>query len=81
MNFIFTFGSGQAHHNGYVRVVADSSNEARAAMFAIWGDKWSMQYDTEEEAGVGRFGLRCVGVVAVDRGRVTFFASGNGDEQ
>ena len=58
--YIFTFGFGQGRHNGFYSVIADSSQEARARMFDVFGSKWSMQYDApgaREKAGVEEFGL------------------------
>lgn len=46
-DWYFTFGSGQAHPNGYIRIRGTFAS-ARAAMFEIYGDKWSFQYDSKE---------------------------------
>lgn len=56
--FYFTFGFGQQHENGYHVIEAKNSEEARREMFRKFGTKWSMQYDSAEEAGVEEFNLR-----------------------
>ncbi len=40
----FTFGSGQAHPNCYVKLMG-SFQGTRKEMFRRYGAKWSMQYD------------------------------------
>jgi len=62
--FIFTFGSGQKHENGYVIVWADNSKNARQLMFDNYDMQWSMEYDSEESAGVDRWRLHLVGVLS-----------------
>ena len=54
----FTFGFGQPHENCYHAIEANSSDEARKKMFERFGAKWSMQYDSAEQAGVERFNLQ-----------------------
>lgn len=56
--WIFTFGFGQRLENCFVRVKADSDEEAREKMVATYGRLWAFQYDSEEAAGVARFNLR-----------------------
>lgn len=56
--FYFTFGFGQPHENCYHVIEAEDSDEARKVMFRKFGDKWAMQYDSAEEAGVKVYGLR-----------------------
>lgn len=56
--FIFTFGFGQRHQNGYHVIKARSSMDAREEMHRRFGKEWSMMYDSREEAGVERWGLR-----------------------
>lgn len=58
--FYFTFGFGHLHENGYHVIEAEDSEAARKEMFHRFGEKWSMQYDSAEEAGVERFNLRQV---------------------
>ena len=41
--YIFTFGYGHEHQNKYVKIYGDFF-EARAKMFAKYGDKWAFQY-------------------------------------
>ncbi len=55
--YYFTFGFGQVHEGGYYVIEADNASDARTKMFNQFGDKWSMQYDSAEEAGVEEFGL------------------------
>lgn len=58
--YIFTFGAGQEHENGFYVIKADSSHAARDRMFEVFGSKWSMQYDApnaREKAGVDRWGM------------------------
>lgn len=56
-DWFFTFGSGHAHPNGYVKIHG-TFGEARDAMFARFGPKWCMQYGSADEAGVSRWNLR-----------------------
>lgn len=63
--WIFTFGFGHVHPvsgeplaNCFVRIRAESSDAARDKMEARFGLKWSIQYDSEEAAGVTRYRLR-----------------------
>ncbi len=56
--FIFTFGCGQPHEGCYTVIQAETRGEAREEMFRRFGQKWSMQYDLREDAGVERFSLR-----------------------
>lgn len=60
MKQIFTFGQAHEHKNGYVSIEADNRDEARELMIKMNGQKWSMQYDSEEEAGVYNFDLYLV---------------------
>ncbi len=61
--WIFTFGFGQFLPDGtplsrkFVRIRAETAEDARACMVERFGRNWSMQYRTEEEAGVARFRL------------------------
>ncbi len=55
---VFTFGMGQAHAGKYFVIKAKTKEKCSERMFELFGDKWSMQYDSEEEAGVKRFGLK-----------------------
>jgi len=55
--YIFTFGCGQELENCFCAIKAETSNAARKIMFARFGNKWSMQYDSRERAGVDRFNL------------------------
>ncbi len=54
--WIFTFGSGQAHPNGFVRIHGTFTG-AREEMFRRHGPAWCMQYESEEQAGVSRWGM------------------------
>lgn len=63
MTRIFTFGSGQAYPNGYVVVHGRTESECRQLMFDAYGKAWSMEYDSEEAAGVQRFGLYRVATI------------------
>ena len=58
--WIFTFGFGQKHQGGFVRIFARNADDARVEMFAQYGRKWGMQYASEEEAGVEMFNLKLV---------------------
>lgn len=69
---IFTFGSnhigelsGNLGHS-YMKVEGNFS-EARAKVFEFTGGVFSFQYDSEEEAGVFKFGLREVPLQRVHR--------------
>lgn len=54
----FTFGAGQPHENYFHVILAKTKEDARRKMFERFGQKWSMQYDSAEEAGVKRHNLR-----------------------
>jgi hypothetical protein len=59
-DWIFTFGFGQWHgarRNNFVRIHG-TFYEARAEMFKRYGKQWSMQYESEEAAGVREFNLK-----------------------
>lgn len=64
--FYFTFGFGHYLISGapadkcYTIVEAESRMEARLKMHEVYGPKWSFCYDSPEEAGVHRYGLRFV---------------------
>lgn len=61
--WIFTFGFGHTHPvtgerlaNCYVAIEGDV-NTSREVMARHFGNKWSMQYPSEEKAGVQKYGL------------------------
>lgn len=58
--FIFTFClDGPPYPGGcFTAVKAPSYNEARELMVKAFGTSWAFQYESREEAGVDRFGLR-----------------------
>jgi hypothetical protein len=55
---VFTFGFGQAHENHYCVIYGKDKQECREIMVARFGLKWSMQYDSEADAGVKEFNLK-----------------------
>jgi hypothetical protein len=72
-DWIFTFGGGHWHPltgeslvNRYV-VIAGTCDSSRELMVRIFGQAWSNQYASAEDAGVGRFGLRPVDLPPVPR--------------
>lgn len=54
----FTFGMGQPHEGCYHMIEADSQDKARELMFERFSNKWSMQYESAEAAGVEEYCLR-----------------------
>lgn len=61
----FTFGGGQRHPvtgeplgDRYVEIADESVDHCRAVMLNHFGNEWSFDYATSEEAGVDRFKLR-----------------------
>lgn len=54
--WIFTFGVGHTYARRFVRIRGEEE-QARAQMIRCFGNAWAFQYSTEEEAGVGRYGL------------------------
>ncbi len=57
-NWYFTFGSGQAHPNGYVKIHG-TFNSARDHMHKLYGSKWAFQYSEEEfMPQIKRWGLK-----------------------
>lgn len=60
MKFYFTFGCGQKFQGGYYVIEAKTQAIARMEMNRVFGDKWSMVYESKEAAGVAMFCLRKV---------------------
>lgn len=62
--YYFTFGygqyllSGKSAANCYVVVCAEDEMQARTLMYAYYGRKWSMCYNSAEEAGVDKYNLK-----------------------
>jgi hypothetical protein len=56
--YIITFGCGQLNAGKFHRIKAPSSEVARAKAFDLFGEKWAFIYDSEEEAGVQKWGLK-----------------------
>lgn len=54
---VFTFGHGQPHFGKYHVVTAATEDECREKMFHRFGAKWSMMYETKEQAGAEEFNL------------------------
>lgn len=61
--WVFTFGFGHTHPatderlaNCYV-VIDGDINQSREVMTRHFGNKWSMQYPSEEKAGVEKYNL------------------------
>lgn len=46
-DWFFTFGPGQKYPNRYVRIFG-TYGSTREEMFDMFGEKWSMQYESEE---------------------------------
>ena len=57
-NWYFTFGSGHAHPNGYVKIHG-TFNSARDQMHKMYGPKWAFQYNEKEfMPQIKRWGLK-----------------------
>lgn len=56
-DWYFTFGFGHEYPNGYT-VINGTYYEAREEMIRRFGRKWAMQYESAEEAGVEKYGLK-----------------------
>lgn len=62
-SWYFTFGHGQYHPDGrhllgwYVKIPAESAAAAKEEMVRLFGQRWSSQYDSADDAGVAQFGL------------------------
>lgn len=57
-DWFFTFGGGHAHPLGYVKIHGTFSS-AREEMVRRYGNKWSMQYDSQGFSGqAARYGLK-----------------------
>lgn len=52
----FTFGYNHQYSNNYVKIHGDYIS-ARNLMFERFGTKWSMQYESAEDAGIDEYGL------------------------
>lgn len=55
-SWYFTFGAGHENAQKYV-VIKGTYLDARREMFERFGQKWSHQYASAEDAGVTRWGL------------------------
>ena len=64
--FYFTFGCGQLYANCYTVIEAKDSEAARKEMFRLWGERWSMQYNSAGDAGVDEFKLREIAIQIID---------------
>jgi hypothetical protein len=56
-DWVFTFGCGQPYA-GRFEVIHGTFNSAREEMVRRHGQVWSMQYRSEEDAGVETYGLK-----------------------
>lgn len=56
-DWYFTFGFGQQHENCYI-VIHGTRESATQEMYRRFGQKWSMQYDSAEAAGVEKYNLK-----------------------
>lgn len=57
--YFFTFGDGPLHKS-YVTLDARNIKDARARMFAQYSGAWAFCYESAEEAGAYKFGLKHV---------------------
>lgn len=57
IDWYFTFGCGQFWANHYI-IIHGTYDSARNQMHHWFGEKWSMQYDSADAAGVERFNLK-----------------------
>jgi hypothetical protein len=55
-DFWFTFGFNHAHPHGYT-VIHGTVDSSREEMYRRYGNKWSMQYRSAEDAGVEKYKL------------------------
>ena len=62
--FIFTFGfshtdpvTGESRSRKFARIEADDYESARQKMNATFGRQWAFEYESEDEAGVQKWGL------------------------
>ena len=46
--WIFTFGYGQRHQNGYVKIIDPDFGSARQKMIDRYGLEWAFQYSDKE---------------------------------
>jgi len=58
MEYIFTFGYGQAHEDCFHVIEAADLAQAKRRMMERFGNEWAMHYASREEAGVDEFSLR-----------------------
>ena len=58
--YYFTLGCGQPNANCYTTICARNATEAAEEMFRRYGNKWSMQYTSAEEAGVEKWNLKLI---------------------
>ena len=57
LDYVFTFGYGQAHPNCYV-VIRGTMDSSRKEMFKRYGAAWSMQYKSKEAANVEKWNMK-----------------------
>lgn len=62
---IFSFGYGQLYPNGYIKITAENAKAARAEMFRLYGPKWSMQYNEDQEQSLQSFGMYLVEEISI----------------
>ncbi len=60
---IFTFGHGQVNFPGYVVVYGVDGTHCRERMNDRFGGQWSMEYRSEEDAGVERWQLPLIATI------------------
>jgi len=58
IKYYFTFGHGQPYFGYYHVIEAESVSRAREQMFERFENKWSMMYNSAEEAGVEEHNLK-----------------------
>lgn len=56
--YYFTFGHGQAYFGYYHVIEAEDEMSARELMVERFENKWSMMYESAEEAGVDEWNLK-----------------------
>lgn len=59
-DWYFTFGVGHYPPPGRYIVIRGTMESSRLEMIARFGQRWAFQYESAEEAGVEKWGLRSI---------------------
>lgn len=70
MRQVFTFPVNNRYRDRYIVFEGNTRAECRQKMFNTFGSQWSMQYDSEKDAGVDSFKLTPLSHSGLERYKV-----------